>query len=95
MNEYDSLFSVTRIYKRFWYEDAKPVNHSLANEPTTQNLTPYFEENSCFYLFTKESFIKNNNRIGSKPKLFEIPKEESWDIDEEEDLLILEQLLNI
>ena len=95
INTYDSLFSVTKIYKRFWYEGAIPVNHQIESEPTTQNLTPYFEENSCFYLFSKNSFLKKNNRIGDKPKLFEIPKEESWDIDEEEDLIILEKLLSI
>jgi len=92
---FDSLFSVTKIHKRFWYDNSLPVNHSLEDEPTTQNLIPYFEENSCFYLFTKKTFLMNNNRIGNKPKLFEIPKEESWDVDEEADLLILEKLLNI
>ena len=91
---YDSLFSVTKIYKRFWYEDGTPVNHKLENEPTTQNLTPYYEENSCFYLFSKKSFLDKNNRIGVNPKLFEISKEESLDIDDEADLLILEKLLN-
>ena len=71
INQYDSLFSVTKILKRFWYESGDPVNHDILDEPTTQNLKPYFEENSCFYLFTQESFKKNNNRIGLKPKLFE------------------------
>lgn len=93
-HQIDSLFSVTKIYKRFWYAEGIPVNHDLKDEPTTQNLTPYYEENSCFYLFTKQSFLKKNNRIGNKPKLFEISKDESWDIDDEADLLILEKLLN-
>ena len=92
--KYDSLFSVTKLYKRFLYENGSPVNHKLEDEPTTQNLTPFFEENSCFYLFSKKSFLVNNNRIGINPKLFEISKEESLDIDEEADLLILEKLLN-
>ena len=92
--QYDSLFSVTKILKRFWYETGDPVNHNILDEPTTQNLKPYFEENSCFYIFTENSFKKNNNRIGLKPKLFEISKEESWDVDDEVDLLILEKLLS-
>ena len=93
--KFDSLFSVTKIYKRFWHENATPVNHKINSEPTTQNLEPYLEENSCFYLFTKESFLKKNNRIGSNPKLYEISKEESWDVDEEDDLLILKKLLTV
>jgi len=94
IDKHDSLFSVTKIFKRFWNESGKPVNHKLNDEPTTQNLEPYYEENSCFYLFSKNSFHKNNNRIGNNPKLFTIPKEESWDVDEEADLLILEKLLS-
>ena len=94
VNKFDSLFSVTKIYKRFWYENGIPVNHNLENDPTTQDLIPYYEENSCFYLFTKQSFLKKNNRIGNKPKLFEISKDESWDVDDEADPLILEKLLN-
>lgn len=94
IEKYDSLFSVTKIFKRFWHENGKPINHKIGEEPTTQNLEPYYEENSCFYIFTKESFIKNNNRIGNKPKLFAISKEESWDVDEEADLVILEKLLS-
>jgi len=94
IDTYDSLFSVTKIFKRFWYESGSPINHQINDEPTTQNLEPYYEENSCFYLFSKNSFKESNNRIGKKPKLFSISKEESWDVDEEADLLILEKLLS-
>ena len=91
---YDSLISVTKIFKRFWDKNNMPLNHKFGDEPTTQNLEPYFEENSCFYLFSKQSFFMNNNRIGKNPKLFEISKEESWDVDDEADLNILEKILN-
>ena len=92
--KYDSLFSVTKIFKRFWNADASPINHKIREEPTTQNLKPFYEENSCFYIFTKNSFNLNNNRIGNNPKLYEISKEESWDVDEEVDLVILEKMLD-
>ena len=94
INKYDSLFSVTKIFKRFWYNSGNPVNFKINDEPTTQNLEPYLEENSCFFLFSKISFFKQNNRIGLNPKLFEISKEESCDVDEEADLSILAKLLN-
>ena len=58
----------------------------------TQHLPPIFEENSCFYIFTKESFIVNENRIGSKPFMFEIDKIEATDIDDPEDFIIAEIL---
>ena len=51
----------------------------------TQDLEPWYEENSCIYIFSRNSFEKTNARIGLRPKLFEIPKLEAIDIDEKED----------
>ncbi len=67
-DEFDSLFSVTKVQKRFWSDKPEPVNHSLLDEPTTQNLVSLYEENSCFYIFSRTSFEKHHNRIGSTRK---------------------------
>ena len=91
---YDSLFGVTKVQKRFWRKDGSPINHKISDEPTTQKLEPLFEENSCLYIFSRESFYKSKNRIGVKPYLFEISKLESWDIDEEEDFEIAKKMLS-
>jgi CMP-N-acetylneuraminic acid synthetase len=87
----DSVFSVTKTQKRFYNEDTTPMNHD-PKMLVTQHLPPIFEENSCFYIFTKESFIMNENRIGSKPFMFEIDKIEATDIDDPEDFIIAEIL---
>lgn len=87
----DSVFSVTKIQKRFYNKDATPMNHD-PNMLVTQHLKPIYEENSCFYIFTKNSFQKNNSRIGIKPYMLEIDKIESTDIDEPEDFIIAEAL---
>lgn len=87
----DSIFSVTRTQKRFYTEDCLPMNHD-PNMLVTQHLKPIFEENSCFYIFTRESFTKNNSRIGSNPFMYEIDKIEATDIDEPEDFKIAEIL---
>lgn len=80
----DSLFSVNKFQTRFYRADASPVNHDLKNLIRTQDLEPWFEENSNLYLFTKESFAKSGARIGEKPMLFETPRSESADIDDQE-----------
>jgi len=90
---FDSLFSVTKVQKRFWTEKSAPINHSMTEEPTTQNLEPMFEENSCLYFFSRTSFYNRKNRIGSKPGIFPIPKIESVDIDDMEDLELVTRLL--
>jgi len=93
-NECDSLFSVTRHQARFYGKDLNPINHNPNELIRTQDLPPLFEENSCFYIFSKESFKNNSNkRIGLKPLIFEIGKLESVDIDEKDDF-ILAQLIH-
>ena len=92
--ENDSVFSVSKVQKRFYNKDSKPMNHD-PKMLVTQHLDPIFEENSCFYVFTKESFLSNDSRIGKKPFMFEIDKIESTDIDEPEDFIIAEALYKL
>ncbi len=80
---YDSVFSVNRFQSRFYNHKGEAVNHNPQELIRTQDLHPLFEENSNFYLFTKESFAATNRRIGRKPMLFEMSKIESIDIDDE------------
>lgn len=81
----DSLFTVDKVQTRFYRADGSPVNHDPDNLIPTQDLEPWFEENSNLYLFTAESFAKTQARIGSKPMMFEGPYFESVDIDTPED----------
>ncbi len=78
----DSLFSVNRYQTRFYRQNGSPINHDPMNLIRTQDLEPWFEENSNLYLFSKESFSITNARIGARPLLFETPRLESIDIDD-------------
>lgn len=77
----DSLFTVDKVQTRFYRADASPVNHDPDNLLPTQQLEPWFEENSNLYIFTKAGFNSTKARIGKKPMLFESPPFESIDID--------------
>lgn len=81
----DSLFSVDKIQTRFYRQDCSAVNHDPDNLLPTQDLEPWFEENSNLYIFTKESFGKTNARIGVNPMIYITPKFESIDIDTPDD----------
>ena len=81
----DSLFTVNKIQTRFYQKDCSPVNHDPDNLLPTQDLEPWFEENSNLYLFTRESFSKTSARIGGHPMMFESPRFESVDIDTPDD----------
>lgn len=93
-NKYDSIFSVTKTQKRFYDENSMPLNHD-PKMLVTQHLKPIFEENSCFYIFTKKSFLSTQGRIGSSPFMYEIDKIESIDIDEKDDFIIAEAMYNL
>jgi len=80
----DSLFTVTRHQTRFYRKDCSPVNHDPNKLLRTQDLESWYEENSNLYIFTKESFKKTHARIGVKPFMYEIPRWESIDIDDQE-----------
>ena len=54
----DSLFTVDKIQTRFYRADCSPVNHDPDNLVRTQDLEPWFEENSNLYIFTRDSFAK-------------------------------------
>lgn len=86
----DSLFSVNKYQTRFYQQDGTPINHDPNNLIRTQDLEPWFEENSCLYLFTRASFDRANARIGSRPILFETPRLESVDIDGPSDWALAE-----
>jgi CMP-N-acetylneuraminic acid synthetase len=90
---YDSLFGVTRLQTRLWDQLGRPINHNPAILLRTQDLPPVYEENSCIYLFTRDTLVQKHNRIGDRPMLFEIDPSEAWDIDEEIDFSIAEMLL--
>lgn len=83
--EHDSLFTVNKIQTRFYREDGSAVNHDPDNLIRTQDLELWFEENSCLFYFSTESFAKTNARIGATPLMMVTPPLESLDIDEPHD----------
>jgi CMP-N-acetylneuraminic acid synthetase len=90
--QHDSLFSVTEVRKRFWADARTPVNHDPSVLLRTQDLPPLYEENSCLYVFRRETLEKLGNRIGARPLLFPIDPNEAWDIDDEADWELVDLL---
>ena len=90
---YDSLFSVTRLQTRLWDQLGRAINHNPAILLQTQDLPPVYEENSCLYIFTRQTLLARRNRLSERPLMFEIEASEAWDIDEEIDFEIVEYLM--
>lgn len=90
----DSLFSVSRLQTRLFWQDGRAINHDPDHLIPTQDLEPVYEENSCFYVFSRNSFAATGKRIGKSPAMFQTEHLESVDIDEMHQLVFAEHLLN-
>lgn len=84
---YDSAFCAENI-KAFMWKDNKPMNFDPSHFPRTQDLPNIYGETSIAYVFSKESFLKNNRRLGQNPYIKEVGKIEAIDIDYPEDFEI-------
>lgn len=89
---HDSLFAVTRLQARLWDGLTRPINHNPDILLRTQDLPPVYLENSCLYLFHRATLERRHNRIGERPMLYEIGRDEATDIDEEMDFRMAELL---
>jgi len=89
----DSLFSVTPWQKRIYDNKGAGLNHDPAKLIKTQNLHPVYEENSCIYIFSRESFLRNKNRLGKTPYMYFMDKYESVDIDENYEFILAETIM--
>lgn len=94
----DSVIGATFIQARCWLsQDLRKVsvNHNPLCLQGTEYLSPIMIENSCFYVFTKRSFMKTNNRIGHSSRFLPVSFPENVDIDTEDDWEMCKQLVKV
>lgn len=91
----DSLFSVTRLQVRLWDQLGRAINHNPSILLQTQDLPPVYEENSCMYMFTRQTLLTRRNRLGERPLMFETSAAEAWDIDDEIDFAVVDTLMKL
>ena len=87
-DQVDSVFSCDKLQIRMWRDEEYgicPVNHNPVDLKQTQDLPPYYAENSLFYMFKADVLQRFSNRIGVSPIPFETSFPENIDIDNESD----------
>lgn len=95
LNEgYDSLITTMELQNFILNKEAKITNynHSEGKWPRTQDLPILYEVNHAVFMASRDIYLNNSDRIGSKPYLYTQNKIESFDIDWEEDFLIAEAI---
>jgi CMP-N-acetylneuraminic acid synthetase len=88
-NNYDSAFSTEKIQTFVWYNGGA-LNYSLKKVPRTQDLCPVFIETSAFYMFRRNVWSIEKQRIGNNPYMQIVDKIEGVDIDNPDDFEMAE-----
>ncbi len=89
----ESMASVTRIQEFLWDdEEKKMINFDMTqgNWPRTQDLKPLYKINSGFFISTRESYLKNKNRVSPNMAIYELDRIKEFDIDWEDDFKLAE-----
>lgn len=89
---YDSALAVERVQTFTWYKGI-PLNYALNDVPRTQDIEPVFVETSAFFLFSRNTWLKQRQRIGDLPYFAEVDRIEGIDIDNPADFELAERLV--
>jgi len=93
-NGYDSLVSVSPFRNFLLDEEGRMVNNTTGLEwPRTQDLVPLYEINHAMFIAPRK-FYADGRRTGTHPKLYELDKLRSHDVDWDDDFAIAEALFN-
>ena len=91
---YDSLIGVMPLQNFLLDSQANVFNYDAgANRwPRTQDLPILYEVNHAMFITSRDIYVKDHNRVGTKPFLYEQDKIKSFDIDWVDDFLIAEAI---
>lgn len=92
-NSYGSVNSANMV-KEFMWLDGNPINYTLDKMPRSQDLPNILALNFAVNIISKERLLKEKNVVSSNPFLYEIPSDESVDVDWEVDFDFAEFLYN-
>lgn len=86
-----SLFSVTAMQTRLYWQDLRPINHDPAELLPTQDLPVVYEENSNIYIVETEALERCGHRVTDQTMAFVMTDPlETIDIDNESDFELAE-----
>ncbi|WP_405097341.1 cytidylyltransferase domain-containing protein [Oceanobacillus sp. FSL H7-0719] len=92
-NEYDTLISGINNPHLSWTESDGEVIPLYRKRLNRQYLPKHLEETGAFVI-TKREFVSENNRLGSNISIYELPANESIDIDTPQDWWVAETELS-
>jgi CMP-N,N'-diacetyllegionaminic acid synthase len=98
-NTYDSMLSVCLSHRFFWKKNNDGTvssSYDYKKRPRRQDIAvedQSFMETGSFYISKFEGFISNQNRLFGQVGLYEVPENESYEIDSYIDFKVCEVLM--
>lgn len=89
---FDTVISVINKPHLSWGKKENKIVPLYKERKNRQELPPQYFETGAF-LIAKYDAVKNNTRIGENVSVFEVPEEESIDIDDKNDWLLTENIM--
>ncbi|HEY0046279.1 MAG TPA: HAD hydrolase family protein [Flavobacterium sp.] len=90
---FDSSLTVVRTQRLLWNEDGTPANYDYLKRPSQHDVDRLLMENGAVYAAKADSIKQNNNRLGGKIGLVEMPEETLIQLGTTSDWGIVENLL--
>lgn len=91
-SDYDTIISATNKPHLAWSKKDGQVFPVYEKRVNRQQLPPNYIEAGAF-LITKRECVNENSRIGKKVSIYEVPEQESTDIDNIADWIVCESIL--
>lgn len=95
----DSLFSMTVLDDYcLWRKEGGEVcsfTYDYKNRGRRQERERLYLENGSIYIFSKQPFLKEHNRLNGKIGMYEMPMECSYEIDTVKDIQLCEQFMKL
>ena len=92
----DSIFSGVVEIQFHWLigeNEVKPVNYDYRNRPRRQEFEGLVAENGACYINSVGNILRDKCRLSGRINFFELPSYTAYEIDEEDDWVIIEALM--
>ena len=97
-NDYDSLFSMAVLDDYCLWKKVNgkldSYSYDFRSRGRRQEREPFYLENGSIYIFKKELFLREKNRLGGHIGMYEMPFEYSYEIDTIKDIDVCEYYLS-
>ncbi|WP_412472072.1 cytidylyltransferase domain-containing protein [Halobacteriovorax sp. RT-1-4] len=89
----DSLLSCCEHKSFYWDKNGNPLNYNVSERPRRQEMTGTLQENGAIYISKVKDILTSKVRISGNIDVYIMPEYTSYEIDEEYDFIIIEELL--